>query len=166
MNKPSISTEAHFERRDDFLVYVEVVTTHDEAIWSQRKPDLFEALAKRYFDGMSSNYEVRQSEYGPVFGRKAKAIEADAEAKEDAAALQAEAMRALKANIRDVVLLDIVMPDGKKLRQATGAECRRAGGFYAEIAKHIKATQVVDKHLTEADLQNIRARFYRGKEAA
>lgn len=56
------------------------------------------------------------------------------------------------------------MPNGKALRHATGAECASAGGFYAEIGKHLKATQVVDKHMSEANLQDIRARYFQRNE--
>lgn len=76
----------------------------------------------------------------------------------------ADMKEAVRESIRNVILLDLVMPNGKTLRHATGAECRKAGGFYAEIAKSIKPTQVVDRHLSEADLQNIRARFYQANK--
>lgn len=79
------------------------------------------------------------------------------------AAAQAEGKaiyEAMVAQIRDVILLDIVMPDGKRLRESTGADCAKAGGFFAEVGKRIKPTQVVDKHLTENDLKNIRARYF------
>ena len=129
-------------------------------------PDM---LARDYFERMSATYMARKVEHGFVFGRT-EAAEARGEAirrgRAASAAENATALGKLKANVRGVLLLDLDMPNGKKLRDATGADCARAGGFYAEISKHIKPTQVVDKHLTEANLQDIRSRYFQRNEKA
>lgn len=87
---------------------------------------------------------------------------------EEAQARTTIAFNEMKAKLRDVILLDLILPNGKALRDATGAECAKAGGFFADVAKAIKPSQVVDRHLSEGDLQNIRARFYQAnaKDAA
>lgn len=85
---------------------------------------------------------------------------------EEATARTAIAFNEMKAKLRSVVLLDLLLPDGKALRDATGAECAKAGGFFADVAKTLKPSQVVDRHLREGDLQNIKARFYQKNEAA
>lgn len=87
-------------------------------------------------------------------------IERRREVRRESEARTALAYASLKTAIRDVLLLDLELPNGKLLRHATGAECAKAGGFYSEIARHIKPTQVVDKHLTEDKLRDIRARFF------
>ncbi|MCX5495412.1 hypothetical protein OSH11_11900 [Kaistia dalseonensis] len=80
--------------------------------------------------------------------------------REETAARTAAVIAEVRANIRSVILLDLVLPNGKALRDCTGAECIKAGGFFEAVGKSIKGSQVVDKHLTEADLQNIKARFF------
>lgn len=85
---------------------------------------------------------------------------------EEATARTAIAFNEMKAKLRSVVLLDLLLPDGKALRDATGAECAKAGGFFADVAKALKPSQVVDRHLSEGGLQNIKARFYQKNEAA
>lgn len=113
-------------------------------------PELsLEELAKDYFDRHASTWKVRGSSYNVAFQREESAKRAE------------RAESALLAEIRPVILLDLELPNGKTLRQSTGAECAKAGGFFAEVAKHIKATEVVDKHLTETDLQNIKRRIYK-----
>ena len=61
--------------------------------------------------------------------------------------------------IRQIILLDMILPTGKKLRESTGAECTKAGGFFSEVARYLKPTEIVDKHLNEAELRNIWSRF-------
>lgn len=54
-----------------------------------------------------------------------------------------------------VILMNLPMPNGKLLRDCTGAECVKFGGWFATIAKNIKPTEKVGKKLTEIDLQNL-----------
>lgn len=49
-------------------------------------------------------------------------------------------------------LLDLVMPNGKALRDCTGGDCIRFGGFYTRIGKKVGKARVVGKVLTAADL--------------
>lgn len=121
-----------------------------------------EELAIDYFQRMSSAWTVRDERHGYSFGRAAPLdMERVRKRREETNKRASEAVSDLKMNMRAVILLDLMLPNGKALRHATGAECAKAGGFYAEIAKHIKPTQVVDRHLTEGNLQDIRARFFR-----
>lgn len=150
-------------------------------------PVYLDMLARDYFERMSAVWTVTGGDTSHVFERTGPSAERGArisEAKagvarllsrrsapptpgqrEAAARLAADQLAQYRATVR-AALLDLPMPDGKLLRHATGAECTKAGGFYTAIGKHLKPTQVVDKHLTENDLQNIRARFYQANEAA
>lgn len=146
-------------------------------------PAYTEALARDYFDRHSATWKIDRGEGTYLFrrtepGENRLRRDASVEIKEptaqpsaaDIERLRADrersrkrsaaALESLRASIRDVILLDLTLPNGKALRDSTGAECKRAGGFFREVAKHIRPTQVVDKHMSEADLQNIRARFY------
>jgi hypothetical protein len=156
----------------------------------QDDPEAYlEMLAIDYFERMSAVHMVKEERLGVSFGRTgvsrdridrqvatlvgratatarqpmtvAERMERRAESRNQAAA----AFEELKVKVRNIVLLDLDLPNGKKLRSATGAECKKAGGFYAEIARHILPTQVVDCHLTEGDLQNIRTRFFQSNAA-
>lgn len=143
-------------------------------------PAYLEMLARDYFERMAAVWMPRaEPTGGHSFVRTevsqdkverqshprpaSKPLELVRRTREESAARTAAAFEELKAKVR-VVLLDLVLPNGKALRDATGAECAKAGGFYSEIAKHIKPTQVVDRHLSEGDLQNIRARFYQANK--
>lgn len=124
-------------------------------------PDNFAALATDYFERMAAVWTVHADNPASTsFGRTGVSQDKVARmVRRDTAEARQRTMKAVAA-LRDTVLLDLVMPNGKLLRDASGADCAKAGGFYAEIAKHLKPTQIVDRHLKEGDLQNIRARFY------
>lgn len=70
------------------------------------------------------------------------------------AAIQRE-VESLKARVANVVLLDLVLPNGKTLREATGADCARAGGWFAAISKAVKPKQIVGEVLSEAQLKRM-----------
>jgi hypothetical protein len=52
-------------------------------------------------------------------------------------------------------LLDLIMPSGKALAQSTGAECAKAGGWFATIAAKVGPSQVVGNVLSEHDLHKL-----------
>lgn len=167
LDNPSGSRKEH---EDSFIAFM------------KSDPAYIEMLARDYFERMSAVYMVR--ELAPnvhTFGktgvaidkgtriseaRTAAAIDVVRRTREEASARSASVFAEMKAKVRAVVLLDLPTPGGKLLRELTGAECVKAGGFYAAVGNAIKPTQVVDKHLTENDLQNIRARFYQANEVA
>lgn len=57
--------------------------------------------------------------------------------------------------VKSVVLLDLVEPNGKKLRDCTGAECRVSGGWRIKIAERIGDDGIVGDKLSEAQLAKI-----------
>lgn len=67
-----------------------------------------------------------------------------------------------KAIIKDrlrAALMDLVLSNGKKLREATFGDCEREGGWLLAISKRGKRGEIVGKKLTEDDLHNIQRRF-------
>ena len=52
-------------------------------------------------------------------------------------------------------LLSMVMPNGKELRDCTGRDCKRMGGWFARIAKRVKPTQKVGNALSEEQIQDL-----------
>lgn len=61
----------------------------------------------------------------------------------------------IKTRAVEMVFLDFNMPNGKALRDCTGAECKRAGGWFAKIAAKIKPAEKVGNVLSEQDLRNL-----------
>ena len=118
-------------------------------------PEWIEVLAREYFNRTANSWMPRRTDLGYVFGRSAKYVEQQKALERNTQ----DAVRRVSDTFRKIILMDLTLPNGKMLRYATGAECVKAGGFYLEVAKHVKSTQVVDKHLTEDDLKNIQLRF-------
>jgi hypothetical protein len=120
------------------------------------KPTSAIALAEYYFEREFPKWAVDSSGNGstvvvPPEVRAAERIVRKAD-------VEQEAVR-IARRVRNMVLMDLVLPTGKKLRESTFADCAKAGGWFSEIAKHGKPNQAVDKKLTEDDLQNIWTRF-------
>jgi len=67
---------------------------------------------------------------------------------------EAAAEAAIKEKIVEVFLLDMVI-DGKKLRDMTGTECKRKGGWLTAIGQKVKARQKVGQVLSEAELKGL-----------
>jgi hypothetical protein len=58
-------------------------------------------------------------------------------------------------SITRIVILDLVLPNGKKLRDCTGKDCAKAGGLYAKIAGRVKPNQIVGQVLTEDQIRKM-----------
>jgi hypothetical protein len=130
-------------------------------------PTYLEMLARNYFDRRAIVMPLRKTDEGYTFQRvdvKVESIEEARERREAAAKRTATAYDERKARLKNIILLDLPMPNGKLLRDATGAECQKAGGFLRAVGACIKPTQVVDKHMTEENLRDIRARFYQANK--
>lgn len=161
MNNPDGSRK---EQQDAFVQMVTADTAY------------FEMLAIDYFERMSAPRMVVRDRLGVTFARTGASQDAIDRASQSrssppaialvrrspevAAEQTAVALDEMRAKLRSVVLLDLVLPNGKALRDATGAECAKAGGFFADVAKSVTPSQVVGKHRTEGELQNIKARFF------
>lgn len=66
----------------------------------------------------------------------------------------------MKEKLREsLVLMDLTLPNGKRLRHCIGADCTRAGGWLAEVGRRVGARNAVDKKMTESDLRNVWERF-------
>jgi hypothetical protein len=57
-------------------------------------------------------------------------------------------------------MLDLILPNGKRLAEATGSDCIRAGGWLKAVGEKVGARQVVGKVLGEEDLRQL---FERGR---
>lgn len=61
----------------------------------------------------------------------------------------------IRAKAQKMVLMDLVMANGKPLRDCTGRECSKFGGWLNKVAGKIGANGVVGKNLSESDLQKM-----------
>lgn len=65
--------------------------------------------------------------------------------------------RAVKI-IRNLVIMDLLMPNGKQLRDCTFADLANLGNWARDLCKHGKPTEVVGKKLTEDQVRDVWAR--------
>ncbi len=70
----------------------------------------------------------------------------------DAACDHAEKVKAIKEQI---MLLNLEMPNGKKLSDCTGRECDRFGGWFKTLAKKVGATKRVGDIFDETKLRAV-----------
>jgi len=69
--------------------------------------------------------------------------------------LQAE-VDEIRQEIRtSLMFLNLVCPNGKQLRHCTGADCKKFGGWYLTLAKHVPAKKEVGTQLTEQQVGEI-----------
>jgi hypothetical protein len=61
----------------------------------------------------------------------------------------------IKRRATRMVLLDLAMPNGKALRDCTGRDCKKAGGWFTKLAKMIKPDDVVGKVLSETQVRKV-----------
>lgn len=77
-------------------------------------------------------------------------------------AAQTAKVAEIKANVQAriqeearLLLLDLVLPNGKALRDSTGNECAKAGGWFTKIASRIPPGKKVGKVLSEDQLRSL-----------
>ena len=49
----------------------------------------------------------------------------------------------------------MIMPNGKPLRECTGKDCAKAGGWLSKLAKKVKPNQKVGDVLSEAQVKRL-----------
>ena len=54
-----------------------------------------------------------------------------------------------------IILFDLIMPNGKKLPQCTGAECRTFGGWFTKLADKVPAKKKVGNVLSEGEVRKL-----------
>lgn len=69
---------------------------------------------------------------------------------------RAEAAAFVKSKADQLTLMDLVLPNGKKIRHCTFAEVGKYGGWLKLLATKGKPSEIVGDKLTESDLQLIR----------
>lgn len=129
-----------------------------ESMQGEQRDKMFEEFRRRisendrYQRAVDWYFFVNMHDYLTTSRNKHQTPQQRAHAKQAAD----ECVTDLKRKIVDIVLLDIILPSGKRLRDSTFAECGRAGGWFTKLAKMGKPAQVVGKVLTEAKLKAIK----------
>ena len=55
----------------------------------------------------------------------------------------------------ELLLLDLIAPNGKQLGDCTGSQCKTFGGLYIQIAKHVPPNKTVRSVLSEQNVQKL-----------
>jgi hypothetical protein len=121
------------------LVFTEVVNDHDTLRvivkeWTHNVYNNIKAYAKRG-DHKHKRMKEKQQE------QTSRAEDVKAKAKEHV------------RKVREIIVMDILLPIGKTVREATGAECKAAGGLFLRIAAKVKPNQIVGKVLSDEQAQ-------------
>lgn len=125
-------------------------------------PSAIRTLALNQFERECASWKVEKlgKSYSLVGTQKTeRRAEVSAERRESRRDERERVVQETTAAVRQVILLDLPLSNGKKARDCTGAELDREGSAWKEVATHLKPTQVLDKHLSERDVKNIFARF-------
>lgn len=64
-------------------------------------------------------------------------------------------VESLVQRVAKVAFLELTMPNGKKLRQCTFADCGAFGGFYKRLALKGKPSEIVGKKMTDEDIRSL-----------
>ena len=67
----------------------------------------------------------------------------------------------MKNRTRSEPFLNLVLGNGKALRKCSGAECRAFGGFFGKVAERVGDRNVVGHKLTERQVMELAAQYYR-----
>lgn len=118
-----------------------------ERLLAEDAIDHLEAVIEYWF---ANNYRslVERPSIAPRDVKKAKAV-------------RAAAVESVKAKVKDriveeaqAMLLDIVtLPSGKTLRDSTGKDCAKAGGWLSKIAEKVGPKQRVGSALSEEEVR-------------
>ncbi len=76
------------------------------------------------------------------------------------AAQRTAALEGTKQKLRDkideqakIVLLEMMLPNGKRLADCTGQECKSIGGWLGKVARRVEPDETIGAKLTEDDLR-------------
>lgn len=115
-----------------------------------------EDLLKKFSDKVTKNHLDAIIEYW--FANNYNSLterKAPAPSREQKRAIVEQRKSEIKARAVNMVFLDLVLPNGKPLRDCTGKDCAKAGGLFAKIANKIKPNEIVGKVLSETEVRKL-----------
>jgi hypothetical protein len=122
-------------------------------------PGYLDAFAIRYFDQNVARWIMGARDKNSEGLVATPSHQARAEKALAAQQERGNVLKKMIAEIQPFIWLEMLMPNGKKLRYCTGAELRKFGGVFIAFADELGPTEVVDKHLNNEALCNIASRF-------
>ena len=110
------------------------------AFWreAQDADDYLEAIARYFFD--NAFLSLKKDQDGTAKHHKGKPKKESLES---------------EVETRALMLLQMMMPNGKQLGDCTGPDCRRFGGWLRGLAKLVPAGKTVGQSLTEAKVRRL-----------
>jgi hypothetical protein len=112
----------------------------------QSDDDLLDAVARHTFTNLCTAIDKHRETVRKSRAR-AKAIRR----------AEARLVESLAQTVAKVAYLELTMPNGKKLRNCTFADCGAFGGFYKRLALKGKPSEIVGKKMTDEDIRNLYA---------
>lgn len=134
-----------------------------EFLWSSMKDnkDIFRLLFDNWFNVNWRRYEPQVKEVVTkkgkkrIVGRSVTIVRLIPKQHQQSKEKRKIIAQKIIQNAAPTILMNLPMPNGKPLKDCTGNECSKFGGWFGLIAKAIKPKEIVGKHLTETDLQNL-----------
>lgn len=115
--------------------------------------DWFEEFRRQCRDDEDMDHSVYKYAYANAMlalGRVEKSGPTVTPAGKASRAATAREVAAVTTKVRVELLLNLIMANGKRLGDCTGAECRKFSGWYARIAKIVPPRKLVSQVLDEA----------------
>jgi hypothetical protein len=69
--------------------------------------------------------------------------------------IKSEDVKDARSRLQRIVLMDLILPTGKRLRESTGDDCAKAGGWLRAIARVVNPTEVVGAVLNEEQVREM-----------
>lgn len=120
-------------------------------------------LFRKWWEAVQADDELLDAVALHAFTNMVSALDRDRKKPAKPAVQSARQVKALRAEVakitervRNLVLMDLTLPNGKKLRNSTFKECSLAGGWFKLLACKGKPSQIVGKVLSEADLHALK----------
>lgn len=145
------------ERENPLGLFISVIRDNPQADQSLHRRNLRGLLLspgyEDFLDAVVDEWQrIKYSTaYRAALPPTTKEIKERSARRNEAAAREEGAVKRAKALIGGR-LLDFVMPNGKPLRNCTGAECTQAGGFFSKIGKRVGPDSIVGDVLSEIDI--------------
>lgn len=142
------------ERERIFEVFREKVMPRCEPKCQMRNTEHFEVLLEYWFTNNYNSLLAFFAQPGAP-SRQQRAVAKHAAKKKRTEQIKTAAVEA----VAQIVLLDLMLPNGKALRECTGLECRqlgrKVGSWLVRIADQIKPDQIVGNVLKEEEVRKL-----------
>lgn len=125
-----------------------------DTLLSEEGADYLNTVIEYWFSNNLNSIDRPKPAPRPAVDRAEKAAKSEA-MKKAAVSVAEKHVELLVEEKVERILLDLEMPTGKTLRDSTGAECAKAGGWFQKIASHVKPNQKVGKVLSEDQVRGL-----------